>query len=101
MTGRGDTCIKDTLIQLLINQKSIQAKVTDLERRSRHNNIRIYRIPEKAEGISMLQYVENIIQSELGDITGLRQGQSLGTERAHRALATQPPAGALPCSTVV
>lgn len=96
-----DTGVKDALIQLLNNQKSLQAKVADLEGRSRRNNIRIYGIPEKAEGTSMLRYVENMIQSELGDTTGLRQGQSLGIERAHRALASQPPDGAPPRSTVV
>lgn len=96
-----DTSIKDTLIQQLNNQKSLQAKVCDLEGRSRRNDIGIYGIPEKAEGASMLRYVENMIQLRLGDITGLCQGWNLGIERAHRALASQPHAGAPPHSTVV
>lgn len=96
-----DIGVKDALIQLLNNQKSLQTKITDLEGRSRRNNIRIYGIPENAEGSSMPQFVENLIRSELGDIISLDRDKSLGIERAHRALGPQPPAGASPRSTVV
>ena len=103
MTGKEkwDIGVKDTLIQLLDNQKFLQEKITDLEGRSRRNNIRIYGIPENAEGSSMLRYVEHMILTELGDNVGLRGEGSLGIERAHRSLGPQPPAGAPPRSTVL
>lgn len=103
MAGREewDNVVGDTLIQLLNNQKSLQAKISDLEGRSRRNNIRIYGIPENAEGTSMVCFVENLIQSELGDIMISCADKSLGIERAHRSLGPQPPPGAPPRSTVV
>uniref|UniRef100_A0A8B9L7Z6 L1 transposable element RRM domain-containing protein n=1 Tax=Astyanax mexicanus TaxID=7994 RepID=A0A8B9L7Z6_ASTMX len=50
--------VKEALTQLLVNQRDLQAKITDLEGRSRRNNIRLYGVPEKAEGSSMVAFVE-------------------------------------------
>ncbi|KAJ8332654.1 hypothetical protein SKAU_G00424430 [Synaphobranchus kaupii] len=100
-TEKWDIGVKDTLIQLINNQRALQDKLTDLEGRSRRNNIRIYGVPESAEGTSMHHYVEDLIKTELGDSLGLQQGKELGIERAHRALAPKPPAGATPRSVVV
>lgn len=41
----------EVLTQSLKKQEQIQAKLTDLEARSRRNNIRIYGIPEDVEGV--------------------------------------------------
>lgn len=84
---RWDIGVKDTLTQLLTKQRALQEKVTDLEGRSRRNNIRIYGIPEDAEGTSAVTFMENFIKTELGSETG----RGLGIERAHRALAPKPP----------
>lgn len=67
---RWDIGVKDTLIQLLTKQRALQEKVTDLERRSRRNNIRIYGIPEDAEGTSAVTFTENFIKMELGSELG-------------------------------
>ena len=87
-------------IQLLDNHKFLQEKITDVEGRSQRN-IRIYGIPENAEGSSMPRYVEKMILAELGDNVGPGGEEGLGIERAHRSLGPQPPAGAPPRSTVV
>lgn len=94
---RWDIGVKDTLTQLLTKQRALQEKVTDLEGRSRRNNIRIYGIPEDAEGTSAVTFIENFIKTELGS----ELGRGLGIERAHRALAPKPPPSAPPRSMVV
>lgn len=94
---RWDIGVKDTLTQLLTKQRALQEKVTDLEGRSRRNNIRIYGIPEEAEGTSAVTFIENFIKTELGS----KLGRGLGIERAHRAMAPKPPPSAPPRSMVV
>ncbi len=96
-----DVSIKNTLIQLLKNQEILQAKVTDLEGRSRRNNIRIYAVPENTEGTSTSCFIEDFIIRELGDNLGPSLGKELGIERAHRALAPKPQPGVSPRSIVV
>lgn len=96
-----DNGVRDAIIQLFNSQKSLQEKVMDLEGRSRRNNLRIYGIPENAEGTSMQRYVENMIMTKFGDSVDSGSEKSLGIERAHRALGAQPLAGAPPRSTVV
>ncbi len=61
--------VRDTLIQLLNNQNLLQAKIAI----PRCNDIKTYGIPENAEGSSILQFEEHLIQSELGEIMGLSQ----------------------------
>lgn len=94
---RWDIGVKDTLTQLLTNQRALQEKVTDLEGRSRRNNIRIYGVPEDAEGTSAVTFIENFIKTELGS----ELGRGLGIERAHRTMAPKPPPSAPPRSMVV
>ncbi|KAJ8375565.1 hypothetical protein SKAU_G00061450 [Synaphobranchus kaupii] len=71
-TEKWDIGFKDTLIQLINNQRALQDKLTDLEGRSRRNNIRIYGVPESAEGTSMHHYVEDLIKTELVVVRFLR-----------------------------
>lgn len=71
--------------------------MTDLEGRSRRNNIRIYGIHEDAEGTSAVTFIENFIKTELGNelIAGL------GIECTHHAMAPKPPPSSPPHSMVV
>lgn len=76
----------ETLLCLLKEQRKLRQKVTDLESRSRRSNIRIFGVPEDAEGDSMIKFVENLLTTELP----LPEGMSLKIQRAHRALAQKP-----------
>lgn len=93
-----DVAAKEALIQALENQETLQAKLTDLEARSRRNNLRIYGIPEESEGTNLLEFVTRLIKSEVGlPLTDL----DLGIQRCHRALASKPPHDAPPRSVVI
>ncbi|KAK7879618.1 hypothetical protein WMY93_033674 [Mugilogobius chulae] len=91
-----DLAVRDVLLELLSNQRDLQSKMSDLEGRSRRNNVRIYGVPENAEGTSMPRFVENLLMTELGENLDIQRGAELGIERAHRALGPQPPPGAPP-----
>ena len=90
--------VNETLNQMQRTQLELKSKLTELEGHSRRNNIRIYGIKEGAEGTSMIRFVENLIQTELGEGTGPNE---LGIERAHRALGPKPADNAPPRSTIV
>ena len=75
-------------------QLELRSKLTELEGHSRRNNIRIYGIKEGAEGTSLICFVENLIQTELGEGTS-------PNKRAHRALGPKPADNAPPRSTTV
>lgn len=77
-------------------QDKLQARLTDLESRSRRNNIRIHGIPEGAEGDNIQEFLETFIKTELSlpDVT-------LAIQRCHRSLGAKPPQGANPRSMVV
>lgn len=68
------------LIESLKRQKELQNKATDLESRSRRNNIRIYGVDEQENPNSMPQYVTNFLRRELNLPTDL----DLRVQRAHR-----------------
>ncbi|KAM4578642.1 uncharacterized protein V3H82_008008 [Fundulus diaphanus] len=70
----------------LISQQ--QEKLLDQEGRSRRENIRIYNVPEGAEGSSIRDFVDKLIK----DTLEIEPTMELDIERAHRALAP-PPAG--------
>ncbi|KAK9533243.1 hypothetical protein VZT92_008377 [Zoarces viviparus] len=61
-------------------------KLLDQEGRSRRENLRIYNVPEGAEGSSMVEFVEKLIC----DTLEIPPTTDLGIERAHRALAPKP-----------
>lgn len=86
---RWDIGVKDTLTQLLTNQRALQEKVTDLEGRSRRNNIRIYGIPEDAEGTSAVTFIENFIKTELGSELG--HGLGIECTRNHHRVPRHAP----------
>lgn len=95
-----ETCsavTKEVLLSVLKEQRRLQEKVTDLESRSRRNNIRLYGIPEGSEGDSMTTFVEKLLTSELT----LPDGMNLLIQRAHRALTQRPGPEAKPRSIVI
>lgn len=77
--GAAATMIK----RLTQRQAAIEAKMLDQEARARRENIRIYGIPEDAEGNNMTGFLENLLRDSLD----FPQETELRIERAHRALA--------------
>lgn len=75
------------LVSCLERHKSLQLKLTDLESRSRRNNLRIFGVPEGEEDNSVPQFVDKFIKSELS----IPVGEDLKIQRAHRSLAQKPP----------
>lgn len=77
----------------------MDAKLTDLEGRSRRDNIRIHGVSEGAEDSfsSMIEFVEHLLREGLS----LPPNIELRVERAHQGLASKPPPEAPPRSIVV
>lgn len=69
----------------VINQQ--ENKLIDQEGRSQWENLRIYNVPEGAEGSSMVVFVEKLLR----DTLEIPPTMELYIERAHRALAPRPP----------
>ena len=90
--------MEDAVTELLNLQIHLDAKLTDLEGRSRRENIRIHGVKEGEEdaSTSMVSYVERMLREGLG----LQDSFELRVERAHRALTRMPPAEAQPRSIV-
>lgn len=86
----------EALSQALNAQENLQAKLTDLEARSRRNNIRLYGVPEGAEGDNTEEFIGGFIKAELAPAD-----TELGIQRCHRALGSRPPPGANPRSIVI
>lgn len=87
----------NTLTASLKQQKALQAKLTDLESRSRRNNLRIYGVSEDAEGESVPNFVQELLKSELH----LPEDVNLKIQKAHRSLAQKPADGAQPRPIIV
>lgn len=81
---------------LLADRIRLRDKATDLERRSRRCNIRIYGVPEDSEGGSMIEYLENILTTNLE----WPENEPLQIQRAHRAAIQKPIEGNPPRSIV-
>ncbi|KAJ1083021.1 hypothetical protein NDU88_003182 [Pleurodeles waltl] len=69
-----------TLPDQEIELRSLRAKVTDLEDRSRRDNIRLFGIPERKEGSDTKAF----LQSLLPDLFGIEFSPPLEFQRAHR-----------------
>lgn len=62
-------------------------KLIDQESRSRRKNLRLYNVREGAEeGTSMVNFIERLLKETLD----MQVSESLGIERAHRAIAPKP-----------
>ena len=85
-TEEWNTEAQDFITTLIEQQSKLQEKLTDLEGRSRRNNIRIWGVKEGLEGDSAKKYIEELIDKEL-DVPG---GGELQIQRAHRAPAPRP-----------
>lgn len=68
----------------LREQKALQDKLTDLESRSRRNNLRIYGVAEGEEGESAARFVQDLLGRELN------LPEDFKIQRAHRSLAQKP-----------
>ena len=76
-----------TLVKRLSQrQANMEAKLIDQEGRARRDNIRIYGIPEDAEGDNVSLFLENLLKESLG----FPPGTELKIERAHRAPVPKP-----------
>lgn len=87
----------DTLTELRQLSHRLQEKVTDLEARSRRNNIRIFGLPEDTEGNDMIKYMDTFLRAEFQ----IQDGSPLQIQRAHRATGRKPPADTPPRSIVI
>ena len=87
---------KQVLSHVLELQENTQAQLTELEARSRRNNIRIHGIAEGAEGDNMEEFLEKFITTELSPLN-----TTLDLQRCHRSLGPKPPQGSNPRSIVV
>lgn len=81
------TDFKEALSQTLETQGNLQNKLTDLEARSRRNNVRMYGFPEGVEKDNIQQFVTDFIRKELEPLANVE----LGIQRCHRALGPKPP----------
>ena len=90
---------EDVITEMVKIQEQLLEKLTDQEGRSRRENVRIYGVPEGAEGGpgQMIPFVEKLLRENL-NIPG---SSDMQIERAHRALGPQPPADAQPRSILV
>uniref|UniRef100_A0AAV2J4T9 L1 transposable element RRM domain-containing protein n=1 Tax=Knipowitschia caucasica TaxID=637954 RepID=A0AAV2J4T9_KNICA len=92
-----NAAMKDALTKVMKNQMIVQSKLTDIEGRSRRNNIRIYGVKEGSESDSMLQFMDGLLKKTLS----LPQDMNLRMQRAHRALTRKPEGDAPPRSIII
>lgn len=85
------------LAYLLSKDAKLTARLDDMENRLRRNNIRVYGIPEGAEGKEMIPFITNLFKSNLK----LQEDMNICLERAHRAITPKPKPTAPPRSIIV
>lgn len=90
---------EEAMAEMLTLHEQLQLKLIDQEGRSRRENIRIYGVPEGAEGEprQVISFIEKLLMENLG----FSDAAELQVERAHRAIAPKPPVGAQPRSILV
>ena len=89
---------KNVFLSLIKQQRKLQERLTDLQSRQMRNNIRIFDVDEKeTEGVSIIDFVENLITTQLP----LKDGVPLQIQRAHRSLAKKPAPGEKPRAIIV
>ena len=88
--------VKDALEQSLHLQVELQRRISELEARSRRNNIRIHGIVEEAERTNIQLFIENFLKSEL-PLTDT----PLNLQRCHRSLGPKPPPSTNPRSIIL
>lgn len=75
--------VKQVLTKMIKVMNQQESKLLDQESRSQRENLRVYNVPEGAEGSSIVTFIEKILRECLN----IPQTKCLGIERAHRALA--------------
>ncbi|KAL1250608.1 hypothetical protein QQF64_018404 [Cirrhinus molitorella] len=85
------------LAYLLKRDTKLAARQDDLENRLRRNNIRVYGIPEDAEGKAMIPFITGFFKTALK----LQEDLIISLERAHRATTPKPKSSAPPRSIIV
>ncbi|KAI4898779.1 hypothetical protein NFI96_006419 [Prochilodus magdalenae] len=75
----------------------MQAKTTDLESRSRRNNIRIIGLPEEIEGQRPTTFFAELLSEVFGDAFP----SPPEVDRAHRALSAKPRTGGKPRTVII
>lgn len=80
------------------SHNKLRLKMTDLESRSRRNNIRIVGVPESIEGPKPTIFFSELLVEIFGEET-LESPPEL--DRAHRSLVTRPPPGSRPRPVIV
>lgn len=90
--------IEEATIELIKIQDKLEAKVADLEGRSRRDNLRFHGIAEGSENnsTSVSSFLEDLIKAKLNIPPTLE----VSIERAHRSLGPKPPPDAPPRSIV-
>lgn len=96
-TEEWSTDVHDIIKNSLEQQRKLQEKLTDLEGRTRRNNVRIWGLKEGIEGDSVQEYVDKLIHTELG----VAEDVKLEIQRAHRALAPKPQPNKPPRAIIV
>lgn len=86
-----------SLQSMLTHTRSMQDKITDLEARSRRNNIRIFGLLEGSEKDSVMTYLDQLFKRELN----LPEDTELHIQRAHRTPPVKPKPGERPRAIVV
>lgn len=84
------------LRRMIQRQDETEAKLTDQEARARRDNIRIYSIPEQAEGNNIVSFLEGLLRDSLD----FPPDVEIKIERAHRALGPRPEDPAKPRSII-
>lgn len=85
--------VETSVTELQVENKKLRAKLSDLEGRSRRNNIRILGIPEGEEKGRPTEFVSDLIPKLLGDDNFTKP---VVIDRAHRIQQPKPPEGSRP-----
>lgn len=85
--------LEERCVALASSTAKLTAKTTDLESRSRRNNIRIIGLPESIEGPRPTSFFAELLAETFGDQT---LQSPLELDRAHRALTAKPQPGSRP-----
>ena len=85
--------METSVTKLQQENKKLRAKLSDLEGRSRRNNIRIIGVPEGEERGRPTEFVSNLIPKLLGDDNFTKP---VVIDRAHRTQQPKPPEGSRP-----
>lgn len=84
-TEEWNSNLKMIIISSLKQQRKLQEKVTDLEWRSRRNNMRIWGVPEGTEEDSVHGFIESFLREHLK----ITEDVKLQIQRAHRVMASR------------